>query len=280
MNIANSWVVNWVNNILRGLKKRYETTGNKPVYIHTSGTGLLADDAKGRVLTDIVYDDTDIEQMASIPPDAPHRALDLAIVDADEEGYCQSYIVIPSVIWGKARTELVEDGIQNPHSVPIPTIANATLEIGQAFVLGDGVPRWNHVEVNELADLYVALYDAVRDPHGTSIGHGKNGYYFAESGECSWMELGEAMGRALHTLDPSRLAIVRSYSPEEESRISSWGSNARCKGNHSRSLGWKPRLTSKDFLDSVLPDVERWIKDGKPLGSKQRWRQSKGSLRS
>jgi len=47
---------------------------------------LLADDAKGRVLTDIVYDDTNIQQMASIPPDAPHRALDLAIVDADEEG--------------------------------------------------------------------------------------------------------------------------------------------------------------------------------------------------
>ncbi|KAK7460538.1 hypothetical protein VKT23_009259 [Stygiomarasmius scandens] len=269
INIADSWDVNWANNILCGLRKRYETTGIKPVFIHTSGTGVLVDDARGRVLSNIIYDDTDIERMASISPDAPHRGVDLAIINADEEGCCLSYIIIPSIIWGEPRTELVKDGIQNAHSIPIPLAASVMLDIGQSAVTGDGIPRLNHVEVNELADLYVALYDAVRvDSDGTRIGHGKNGYYFAENGECSWMQIGVAMGRALQSLDPSKPATVRSYTPEEESRYPlahHWGTNQRCIGNHSRSLGWDPKLTTENFLDTVPSDIERWVKDGKPL---------------
>ena len=37
-------------------------------------------------VTDVIYDDSNVEQMGSIPPDAFHRAIDLAIVQADKEG--------------------------------------------------------------------------------------------------------------------------------------------------------------------------------------------------
>jgi len=122
-----------------------------------------------------------------------------------------------------------------------------------------------------VADLFVILYDAIRaDPDGTRVGHGKNGYYHGENGEWSWMQLAEAMGQALHTLDPSKPADVRSYTPEEQlkhplTRV--WGNNARSVANHSKSLGWKPKLTTTDFLNSALTEVERWVKDGKPLES-------------
>ncbi|THV01409.1 hypothetical protein K435DRAFT_655292, partial [Dendrothele bispora CBS 962.96] len=263
INVADSWDVNWTRDILRGLKKRYERTSMKPVLIHTSGAGVFIDDTKGLTLSEIIYDDMDVEQIASIPPEAPHRAVDLVVADADEEGYCQTYILVPGIVWGEAKTKLVKDGIQNPHTIPIPLITNMMLTIGQAAVIGKGVPRWCHVEVNEPADSPV-LDTTTTDP----VGHGRNGYFFGENGEFSWMELALEMGQILHSMDPSRPPTVRSYTQEEEEKYRYpygylWGTNARCVGNRSRALGWKPVLGTKEFLESVKDAAERWMKDEK-----------------
>lgn len=37
-------------------------------------------------ITDVIYDDSNFEQVANIEPDAPHRNVDLAIFQADKEG--------------------------------------------------------------------------------------------------------------------------------------------------------------------------------------------------
>ena len=37
-------------------------------------------------VTDMVYDDCNLEQIANIEPNAPHRNVDLAIFQADKEG--------------------------------------------------------------------------------------------------------------------------------------------------------------------------------------------------
>ena len=44
------------------------------------------DDAAGLRDSDVVYVDTDSEQMESIPESALHRPVDLAVVGADKEG--------------------------------------------------------------------------------------------------------------------------------------------------------------------------------------------------
>ncbi|KAG6864530.1 hypothetical protein C0991_008931 [Blastosporella zonata] len=41
--------------MLRGLEKRHKATGNVPAIIHSSGNGILSDDAKGAYPTDTVY---------------------------------------------------------------------------------------------------------------------------------------------------------------------------------------------------------------------------------
>ncbi|THU80752.1 NAD(P)-binding protein [Dendrothele bispora CBS 962.96] len=271
INIADSWDTGIAKSILNGLKKRFEATGTRPVYFYETGIGALIDDARGNVLSDVIWDDTNVEQMASIEPDAIHRAADLAVINADEEGYCRAYLIMPSAIWGKPQTKLVEDGIQNPHSVPVPTHANIMFDIGHAGVAGKGISQWCHIEVNDLASLWVTVYDAVRaDPDGTRVGHGADGYYIAENGQFTWMQFGEACGKALHAVDPSKSETVSSYTPEEEAKhpmVRIWGSNARAVSNHARNLGWKPLKTVDDFLGSVLSEMERWMKDGMPLES-------------
>jgi len=48
--------------------------------------GVLVDNAAGLESTDVIYVDTNPEQIESIPSTAIHRSVDVAVVAADKEG--------------------------------------------------------------------------------------------------------------------------------------------------------------------------------------------------
>ena len=52
--------------------------------------GVLMDNAVGLQDTDVIYVDTNVEQIESLPDTAFHRAVDLEVVAADKDG--QSYL--------------------------------------------------------------------------------------------------------------------------------------------------------------------------------------------
>ena len=37
--------------------------------------------------TDMIYDDMDLEPIEKLPPDAPHRPVELMVIDADKAGW-------------------------------------------------------------------------------------------------------------------------------------------------------------------------------------------------
>ncbi len=51
---------------------------------------MLTDDAGGEYAGGVVYNDNDAEQIATIPEEAIHRNVDLAILAADAEGTFRS----------------------------------------------------------------------------------------------------------------------------------------------------------------------------------------------
>ncbi|KAI0071514.1 NAD-P-binding protein [Panus rudis PR-1116 ss-1] len=252
--------------IIRGLRKRHATVNDLPILIHTSGTSLLNDDAKGLYTTEVIYDDSNADQMNSIPDNALHRNVDLAVVNADKEGYLRSYIIIPSTIYGIARNKLVDAGIVNPHSIQIPYLIKASLDRKQAGVVGKGVSYWPDVHIDDVADLYIVLFNAiVADPN--KVDHGDNGYYFGENGEHTWFDISQAIGQAMFELGISKSSepttftsqeLLKYYGTEEVSPYC--GSNSRARGTHSRSPGWKPKYTTKDMIASIKPEVEVILK--------------------
>ncbi|KAK7690469.1 hypothetical protein QCA50_005567 [Cerrena zonata] len=181
--------------ILHGTRKRHATVGDLPIYIHTSGTGELTDDARGNKTTDVIYDDLNPDQIESLPDTAFHRNVDLEIVAADKVGYVKTYIILPSTIYGIVSNPLVEAGIQNPQSIQIPMLIKASLGRKQAGMVGKGVALWPDVSNDDVADLYIVLYDAiVANPD--KVGHGREGYYFGENGEHTWYSISRAIGEA------------------------------------------------------------------------------------
>ncbi|KAH9052953.1 hypothetical protein EDB83DRAFT_2619944 [Lactarius deliciosus] len=246
--------------ILHGLKARHDKTGKIPIYIHTSGAGMLMDNAAGLHDTDVIYADTDPEQIESLPDTAAHRLVDREVVAADKEGYVRTYIVLPSTIYGIATGKLFDLGISHAHSIQLPAAIRGSLDRGQGGVIGEGKNIWPNVEVHEQAELYQIILDAaLSDP---STPHGRDGYYFGASDEYRLYDLAKAYSQVLYDLGKGKSPEPTSFTAEEVQKYfgGAWlGSNARCKAERGRALGWKPTKTTKDFFDSVRPNVEAII---------------------
>ncbi|KAF9565248.1 NAD-binding protein [Agrocybe pediades] len=246
--------------ILRGLKRRNRETGSVPILIHTSGTGVLVDDAKGDHGTDTIYDDANPDQIESLPDTQLHRNVDLEVLRADKEGYLKSYIVLPSTIWGIATGVLVEKGIQNPHSQQVPQLVRASLARGRAGMVGEGKNIWPDVHIDDIAQLYIVLFDSIRK--NPTTGHGREGFYFGETGEHTMQEVGKAIQDALIALGKAKTNDTEpsTFTQEEIDKYldgsTYLGTNSRCRANRSRSIGWKPTKTKEDFLKSIKPEVE------------------------
>jgi len=256
------------NAILRGLKERHGKTGNVPSLVHTSGTGVLIDNARGMSATDTIYSDLNIDQLESLPTTQPHRTVDLSIVNADKEGYVKTYIILPSTIYGIATGALVDAGLQNAHSQQVPRLVNLSLDRGRAGMVGEGKNIWPNVDIHDVTDLYILIIDNIipyksdsrahperprtPTPH---FQHGASGFYFGENGEHTLHSVGEAIGKVMVTLGKSKDPTPTPFTEEEIQKYfpkgTSLGTNSRCRADRSRGIGWKPRKTTKDMLASI-----------------------------
>ncbi|KAK7044260.1 hypothetical protein VNI00_007982 [Paramarasmius palmivorus] len=248
---------------LKGLKRRFEETGKPPILIHTSGTGVLSDDAAGMHITETIYNDADSGQIATLAPTQVHRNVDLEILAADKEGYIKSYIILPSTIYSIAEGPLFTAGISNSHSAQIPAIVRASLDRKRAGMVGGGHNLWPNVNVHELADLYSILYDTIINNPGKA-GHGHDGFYFGASGEHKLYDVSKAVGDALVELGVADNAEPTTFTSEEIDKYFSGsnylGSNSRCIANRARALGWNPKKSTADMLKSIKPEVNHWYK--------------------
>ncbi|EED84078.1 predicted protein [Postia placenta Mad-698-R] len=247
--------------ILRGLKKRHTSTGDLPILIHTSGTAVIATQAKGIFSSDTIYSDTDVEQIKSIPPTVPHKDVDLAVIAADEQGYARTYTILPSTIYGQAKGPLFDAGVSNSTSIQIPYLIRAALGRKQGGVVGQGKAIWPDVHIDDVADLYIVLLDAIT-ANQAGVGHGWEGIYFGENGEHTWYDISKAISQALVELGVGGTDEPTSFTDEELAKY--WGSvdvgnfngtNARCRADRGRSIGWKPKYTTADMLASIKPEV-------------------------
>ncbi|KAK0452926.1 uncharacterized protein EV420DRAFT_631380 [Desarmillaria tabescens] len=245
--------------ILRGLKTRHKNTGRKPAIIHLSGAAVIVDDAWGKSSC-TVYDDVDCEQMAAIPITQLHRNVDSELVNADEEGYIRSYIIIPGAIFGTSSGVLSRAEIRRSNFPIMNILTPPARDHGTGVIVGEGYNRWPVVDINELGDLLILVFsNVVSTP---VLPHGKNGYLFAENGEIALRDLAKAMTKGIKrgndgTGDEDEII---SLTDDELNRYLSLyeirraiSGNARCRGTRARQLGWVPVRGAKDFLE----DMER-----------------------
>jgi len=261
INTADADDLNVTKALLNGSKKRFEMTGKVVVFIHTSGTGVFIDNAQGMFASETIYYDSDADQIERLPPTALHRNVDLEIVGADKAGYVRSYIILPSTIFGIATGKLVDLGIQHAHSQQLPALIKAALVRGQAGMVGEGKNIWPHVHIDEVADLYIVLFNSIMSNPAT--GHGREGYYISENGEYNYYEAVKAVAEALVSKGLTKSLEPTSFTEEDYRKrplLNYLGTNSRCRGERARSVGWKPVKTTEDMLASIKPELDELLK--------------------
>ncbi|KAF2105046.1 NAD(P)-binding protein, partial [Rhizodiscina lignyota] len=140
-----------VEAILDAIKDRAQR-GLMTIYIHTSGTSVLADGAKGMHKSDKVYHDNVRSEVDSVPDTAPHRQIDLAIIRAQKAIREKAKIAImtPPLIYG-----------YNPKhkrlTIQIPTLTRFAIKNGFAGYVGNGLSVKSNIHVLDLARAYVVL---------------------------------------------------------------------------------------------------------------------------
>ncbi|KAJ3028314.1 hypothetical protein HDV00_010473 [Rhizophlyctis rosea] len=243
-----------------GLGDRRKATGRQTHFIHESGTSNLGDRPITGLFTDAQThsDLSDIfayeeQRSAVIPYD--QREADLTVYKTGVEQEVKTYIIMAPTIFG------IGSGLLKTISIQIPIIIRSAIEAKQAQVIGNGTGVWTHVHIADLCELYeLILQKALK---GEPAPNGKDGMYFAETGSHSWLSISERVGKVGHELGVLDTDQVKNVTLVD---VAAWcggstyitevafASNARCTSDRSRSIGWNPKKTEKDWEEAVRED--------------------------
>ena len=81
-------------------------------------------------------------------------------------------------------------------------------------MVGLGKNLWPNVENGEVADLFIQLFDRIRE-HPDGAPHGREGFYFGESGEHSLYDIGKKVAEVLVELGIGQSTEPTTFSEEE-----------------------------------------------------------------
>ncbi|KAG0293766.1 hypothetical protein BGZ98_002045 [Dissophora globulifera] len=256
-----------VQAILKGLMQQPRAEGGRrrPILIHTSGAGVVLDQAYGSFSSNTIYHDNDRVQLDSLNPSQPHRNVDLLVLSPLLKGKVDTYIVVPPTIWGFGT------GIGNHNSIQIPWHIAASLKNKQALQIGQGLNYWSKVHVIDLAHFYVSLLErALEEPQDDEIDTGtislpknEDAYYFLHEGDdFTYGEVAQEIANVFKRLGINESGEVMSTAREEEAKY--WppqsgallGGNSRVRGEKAREIfRWEPMYT--DFKGYIMEDIQR-----------------------
>ncbi|KAI4863550.1 NAD(P)-binding protein [Hypoxylon rubiginosum] len=245
------------------------------IFIHTSGTSVLDDGAAGSRKSDKVYHDNIVSEVDSVPDDAPHRQIDLAIVKAQKQlaEKAKIAIMIPPTI----------HGLNPSHgrlTIQIPTLTRYALKYGYAGHIGAGLSVESNIHVLDLARAYVVVLHHLESTPASSPEILENPYYFIEATgdeEPSWKDIASVIGSELHKAgliaDPNPRTIPREnyndlFADFTDAVV---GLNSRSRAVRLRELGWKPveKGWRESYVQDELPLILEEEVDRKAFGGYQ-----------
>ena len=238
INAASADHADSIHALIRGL------VGSSKPLIHTSGSSIVGDDARGRYASESIFDESTPLVVQELKQ--PRRNIDLMVLAAAANDV-RAIVICPSLIYGQGK------GL-NPKSVQIPFLADNARQQGVVHVVGNGCNIWSNVHIDDIVDLYEqALSNA---PAGA--------FYFAANGEASFQEVGNALAKRLGLttvehlrpeLAAKRWGVQRAYY--------SFGSNSRVRSVRARQeLGWNPRHSSAiDWILGEMPVESNSLKN-------------------
>ena len=228
-------VINTANSDDRGAVEAMlpALTGSRKPFLHTSGSSIVGDMARGERGEKIYEDDTPFEPL---PGKMARVAIDRLILDSAKKGV-RAVILCPTMIYGRGHG-VHADSVQVPRLIALATKHGAGRHVGR----GENI--WSNVHIDDLVPLYVLALE--KAPAGA--------FYYAENGENSYREIAEAISRMLGSGGRTQPMTIEEAVAEfgETAAQFSYGSNSRVRAVRARrELGWAPKA------GTLLDEIER-----------------------
>jgi hypothetical protein len=133
-------------------------------------------------------------QQANAREAFPPRTTDIESIAAAVQHGVKMYTINPPRIYG------LGSGLFNRISIQMPFLMRAALEMRDAVpVIEEGKGHWSDIHVLDLADLYELLVTRIFEGP-TLPASGEQGFFFAVSGEHSWLDVSKTVAAAGHKL--------------------------------------------------------------------------------
>jgi nucleoside-diphosphate-sugar epimerase len=227
VNAANADNAFIVHALLTGLR------GTGKTLIQTSGSSVVGKYDNGQASEDTFDENTPFRPQ---PEKAMRVAIDDAVLAAAKDGM-RSVVIRPTLIYGRGI------GVHSA-SVQLPRLIDVAKKAGVPRHVGPGANRWGNVHIADVVALYLLALE--KAPAGS--------LYYAESGEASFKQIAQSIGRMLGLGDKTQdWPIGEAVEGLGPGAYLSFGSNSRVRGVESRKLGWKP--TQGGVFDEIEKGV-------------------------
>jgi nucleoside-diphosphate-sugar epimerase len=207
--------------------------GSGKTFIHTSGSSIVVDDAKGAYASSIILQDD--APFTAMSHRLPRIAVDHAVRIAGVTEGIRTAVICPTMVYGVGR------GLGR-ESDQIPKIAAKSRELQAGAYIGKGANIWSNVFVEDLATLF-----------GLVVAHAPSGsFFFAENGELSLKQVARVVSCSL-----GLGGKTASWDLEvAKAELGMWpqvalATNCRVRATNARRLlRWKP--SGPDLSDASL----------------------------
>lgn len=217
-------------------------SGTGKALIHTSGSSIVVDDAKGEIAGTTIFEDD--APFTPMPHRLPRVAVDHLVRKAGITDGIRAAVICPTMVYGDG-SGLKRDSHQ------IPMLITKSREMGAGAHIGSGAPIWSNLFIGDLVTLYGLAVE--KAPAGA--------FFFAENGEASFLEIAESISHSLGFSGSTRTWFLDDAVAEVGGVAQvALATNCRVRSTNARRLlGWAPNgpMLSK-VLESgaALPDFD------------------------
>eukprot|EP01117_Protostelium_nocturnum_P019401 TRINITY_DN8408_c0_g1_i1.p1 TRINITY_DN8408_c0_g1~~TRINITY_DN8408_c0_g1_i1.p1 ORF type:complete len:344 (-),score=131.33 TRINITY_DN8408_c0_g1_i1:163-1194(-) len=248
--------------IIEGQSLRKKSGKRSFGILHTSGTSILSDRNGGNYSSEEIH--SDLEDIYSFEKNHEEsysqRITDLAVFENGEKYGVDVRIICPPTIYGKGT------GPVATLSQQVPNIVRGSLKEGQTIVIGKGAGIWDHCHVSDVASLFELITRKVIN--GETVPKGKEGFFFCENGDHTWLQVSEGVAKELKSLGKLPTEEIKSVTVQRLAdhlggNVSvvelGLASNSRSRAEKSRKLGWNPSVPASAFFSHFEDEVKRTL---------------------
>ncbi|KAH9167711.1 hypothetical protein EDB89DRAFT_1996444 [Lactarius sanguifluus] len=246
--------------ILAGQRKRVEADGRpRGALVHTSGGAISLDPSRAGAydLNGEIWNDSKPADVRALTTSTVQGQVDIPILQAGEEGYVETHVIFPGGIVGEAHGPVLAG------SVFLKLLIQLATERQCACYFGEGTNMLYLADVNDLADLYLRVFDRVLTGADRDASPYERYYIGAVNAlpfKTITTAIGESLARRTLLEDGTPESIAVDQVPDPFSRM--WATTQRLEPTRGKRIGWNPRSVDiREFLnesiDAALDTIHR-----------------------